>query len=112
MARKIIITDANKGGGDPYVRAVFWLTAPAFRTIPRPNLTSAVSDATALELTALQSGSVVEVLRESGQFPSGTSLANIQAGLVTAYNAEQTALNQTAPPILIIGKTWDGTTWT
>lgn len=115
MARKIIITDVLKHpSGFFEVSAVFWLTAPANRIIPRPGATSVVSPITNPELTAITSGAVVEkvVGGQEGILPSGTSVADARGALVTRYNAEQNTLNASAAGANFIGNTWDGTTWT
>lgn len=113
MARKIIILDvAKQASGSFEVSAVFWLTAPANRIVPRPGAASAVPGATALELTAIQAGTVVEQSNATGAFPTGTNAATARAELVSRYNAQQAALDASAAGADFIGDFWDGTTWT
>jgi hypothetical protein len=121
VAREIIITGVDRQpDGATVVACVFWINAPANRVRPLP--ASAASQlptspgvawgVTTAEQASLTAGSVVEQGYVSGQFPSGTGAAAIQAGLQTAYAAAQAALNNAAPAARFIGASWDGTTWT
>jgi len=118
MARQIIILEnqnPGRSGGDPIsYRYAFWLSVPAARQsfYANANAVSAVKDASAGELSAIQSGSIKEKV---GVFsvPSGTALGQIQSGLVSQFNADQTALNaSSANQWDHYGTNWDGATWT
>lgn len=112
MARKIVIIDVVKQpNGDFNLSCVFWLTAPANRTIQKPGATSKVPDATAGELSSLAAGTVVEQFIDSGLVPSGTSVATVKTTLQNLYNAAQTALNNTAALSNFILDNWDGSVW-
>jgi hypothetical protein len=120
MAREIIVTSVqNQPDGSVVVAGVYWLIAPAARTIPLPNVKSAVPPQTGgptwgyttAELTALQTGATVEQTFQSGQL-HGLTVAQIQTGLQNDYAAQQTALNNLAPASHWVGASWDGTSWT
>lgn len=120
MAREIIVlSDFQAPNNDRVVTCAFWLIAPANQVTPRPNFLSAVPPLTAVpwgatpaEVTALQSGTTVELVVQSGQIPRGTSVATIQTGIQNAYAQAQAALTTQAPPSKFIGASWDGTIWT
>lgn len=118
MARKIIVLEnqnPGRSGGDPIAyRYAFWLDVPVARRpfFANASATSAVKDATAGELSAIQSGAVKEVV-DTFSYPDGSTLAQIQAGLVALYNASQSALNSSAAnPYDHYGTSWDGNAWT
>lgn len=118
MARQIIILENQNPGRATSeqisYKYVFWLAVPSVRQsfYANPTFVSLVKDVTAPETTALQNGSIKETF---GVFsvPSGTTLLQIEAGLVTAYNAAQAAITaSTANPWDHYGTFWDGTVWT
>ena len=118
--RQILLLDTQKmPDSSYYVKYVFWLAAPANRVRPWPNfvssvpLVSAVSwGVTPTELVALQSGSFVEVSGLTGNYVSTTSESALATDLQTQYSAMQSSLNETSPPIKLIGSYYDGTSWT
>ena len=121
MAREIIVLSVEKRpDNSTHLSGVFWLTTPASLVVPRPGLTSAVPSSTTVswgvtsaELTALQNGTVTEQAWDSGQVPSGTTLAQIETGLVNLFNAAQTALNAKATAASYIGSFFDSVNgWT
>ncbi len=118
MARQIIILEnqnPGRSGGDPIAyRYAFWLSVPSARQtfLANATATSAVKGATAAELTAIQNGSIKEVI---GDFSvgAGTTIAQIETGLAALFASAQTALNSAAQNRWDhYGTTWDGTTWT
>lgn len=118
MARKIIILENQTPGRqatEPIsYRYAFWLAVPAARQsfFANATATSAVKDASASEISAIQSGSIKEQVSVF-TVPPGTTLAQIESSLATQYAAAQTALNaQSANPWDHYGTTWDGTSWT
>ena len=118
MARQIIILEnqnPGRGATDPIsYRYAFWLSVPFARQtfFANATATSSVRDASAGELTAIQSGSIKEVVAVFTVIP-GTTIAQIESSLVTQFSAAQTALNSLAANSWDhYGTTWDGTTWT
>ncbi len=117
MARKIIVLKwADDPGRDREVTAAFWCDVPVARRpywVRQGNtaaLTSAVVDAAPLEVTALQTGAVREVVAKYSDTGTATT-AQIQAFLQARhaeFQAETTAYN----PWKFAGSSWDGTTWT
>ena len=112
MARKIIILDRAGLPSDQNYRVAFWLDVVASRRPFHANAAakSVVIDITAPELTAIQSGAVIEeVIEVPAQ--AGVGQASLLAALVTRYTqrqAEVTARNQWAR----YGSFYDGTAWT
>ena len=118
MARQIIILEnqiPGRGATDPIsYRYVFWLSVPAARQtfFANATATSAVIGATGPEISAIQSGSIKELVGVFSSAP-GTTIAQIEASLATQFATAQTALNSAAQnPWDHYGTTWDGATWT
>lgn len=112
MARQIIIQDRINIPSDFSFKYVFWLSVPASRQTYYANAaaTSVVKDATAGELSALQTGAVIEQTY-TGNYVAGTPISTIQADLIAKYNAAQTIITNINPG-QYYGTSWDGTTWT
>lgn len=118
MARKIIILE-NQNPGRQSTEAIsyryaFWLSVPAARQgfFANATATSAVKGVTTGEISAIQSGSIKE---QVGTFtvPPGTTLAQIQAGLISQFNEAQAVLNSQAANLWDrYGTNWDGSVWT
>lgn len=111
MARKIVIIRAVTAAPDVGFRYALWADVPAARQSRYANAlaTTEVADVTAGELSALQSGAVVEKVEEA-RWPSGTTVAQMQTFLQARfadYQAQITAAN----PWQRSGTSWDGTTW-
>lgn len=119
MARQIIVLNAVVANGFITATAAFWLAAPANLTIPAPNFVSRVPlvanvpawGATAAEVTALQAGTVLEQIFNTGQISAASAIA-VETALQTAYTAAQAALTAQAASFLFVGSSWNGTTWT
>lgn len=121
MARQIIIlTQDASHAPDVRFQAAFWLTVGASRQAFYANaqFTSAVRDGSvsAGELTSLQTGAIVEVIRQFG-YPAGTTLPAIEADLQAQFTALQTSFtNQSgdfaAQTLTRYGSFYDGSTWT
>jgi hypothetical protein len=109
MAKQIIVleqTAANR------FNIAFWLAVPAARQAfyANPSAVSAFKTASAGELSAIQSGAVVEQVGEFS-YPAGMGLAAIQSALQAEWTARQaavTALNSWNR----YGTSWDGASWT
>lgn len=101
MARQIIILEnlvPARGATDPLTyRYAFWLNVPVARQpfFANATATSQVTGATTAEITAIQSGAIKESV---GTFsvPAGTTLPQIEAGLVSLFTAENAALASSA----------------
>jgi len=108
---KVIILDQDPVDSNNY-RFVMWADVPAARQSFYANATakSAWIGALAVDITALQNGSVVETV-VTQRVPSTSTLAQIEAFLQTQWNAYQTQITNFNPWIHY-GSTWDGTTWT
>lgn len=109
MAKQIIILerpDVNR------FTVAFWLAVPAERQpfYADPAARSAYLQASSLELSALQSGAVVERVKDIA-LPAAASISMVQAALVTEFTrlqAEVTALNKWNR----YGTFYDGANWT
>lgn len=113
MARKIIILESNPPGtGNIAFKFAMWADVPAARQARYANATfvSEVVGATAGEISALQTGAVVEMVREA-QWNAGTTIPQIQAALVAEFNAYQARITA-ANPWQRYGTSYDGTSWT
>lgn len=71
--------------------------------------TSAVKDITAPELADFKAGVFLEKT-ETTNYPAGTSIATIQANLITNFNTFQAQVTA-ANPWRYYGTSWDGTSW-
>jgi hypothetical protein len=110
MARKIILLDRASETGD--YRVVFWLDVQAARQRFYANAvaSSAFLDATTEEITALQSGAVVEVV-ERVNSPNGRGLPALRVALQAMHDAMQAELDANNVWHRY-GSSFDGTTWT
>ncbi len=118
MARQIIVLEdqnPSRGDGDPIsYRYAFWLTVPTARQsfYANASATSRVKDATTAEITAIQNGSIKETV-DNFSAAAGTTLAQIQTGLVAQFNAAQAVLNSSASNAWNrYGTFYDGSAWT
>lgn len=111
MARQIIVLERRPSGfGAVQVTAVFWLAVTAGQEAPRPGFVSAVQGTDqpdGAELSALQAGSVVELVT-SWQLPATYTMAASRSFLEACYAA---AVAGFIPPGQFYGMRWDGTTW-
>lgn len=112
MARQIIILERVNEPIDMSFRYVLWATVPAARVsaYANPAATSAFKNATVPEVTALQTGSVVEQVGLAS-FTIGTSIATIQAFLLNQFATFQAQITA-ANPTVRYGTSYDGTSWT
>lgn len=110
--RKIIITTRKDNTNYFEVSYLLWLTPPAARQAfyTQATKTSSAPNIIPAELTAIQTGSVLE---QGGiaSFPSGTTNGVVAADIITKFNTAQTALNNISD-YAYYGSSWDGTTWT
>jgi hypothetical protein len=111
MAKKIIVLERIGEPSDESYNYVLWASVPAGREPAYANAakTSAYKDATAAELTALETGTVVE---RTGtiQYQSGGG-ANIKQDLQRLFNDFQQEITK-ANPHDRYGTSYDGSTWT
>lgn len=113
MAKRIIILDRVDEPSDNSFRYVLWAVVPAARVSAYASATavSAWRDISALELADLRAGLFTE-RTDVAHVPAGTTIAQIQAALITrwtAFQAEVTSRN----PTQRYGTFWDDTsTWT
>ncbi len=112
MAKQIIILERLNEPSDMNFRYVLWATVPAARVSAYANAAavSAFKGASAGELTALQTGSVVERVGIAS-FTIGTPIATIQTYLLAQFAAFQAQINA-ANPTVRYGTSFDGTSWT
>lgn len=108
MARRIIILDQTDA---QTWRWAMWADVPAARQsfYANASATSAVKDATAGELSSIQTGAIAERVGQSA-FP-GMTVTNVQTALIAAFNAFQAEITN-ANLWSRYGTSWDGTTWT
>lgn len=109
MTRRVIILESKPNNT---FRFAMWADVPATRQTFYANAsaTSAVKDATAAELSAIQSGAIAERVGESG-FIGTATVAQVQAALIAAFTAYQTEINNYNPWVRY-GTFYDGTSWT
>lgn len=112
--RQIIVLETNPADGGSFaIRAAFWFSVPAGKQIAQPNFASAVRAPAApltQELTDLQSGAVVEEVRDFA-FPASATATAIKASLVSAY-VDRKAYRDAQPFVgQYYGVSWDGAAW-
>src|ERR1700734_537484 len=96
------------------VTAIFWLTAPSNAVSPNESFQSVAPGVIGqTTLRACMAGTMVEQTYTLGAQPAGWTDAGIEALLVTAYNAAQTALGATNPATAgLVGAGVIGGSWT
>jgi hypothetical protein len=111
-AKQIITLETNTAdGGQISVRVAMWFPVTAGKELPRPDmLKSAWSGASAGEMTALQTGTVVEETR-TFNFPNSYTVTQIKAALVAAYATRATYLATLPFQGQYYGIFYDGATW-
>lgn len=117
MARQIIVMEklpAQDVGNNVGYRIAFWLSVPAARRpfYANASIQSQVADGsvTPAELTALQNGSVVEIV-EDKQWPPGKTGAQMKADAQTRFTELQAVVNaKNLWPSY--GTSFDGNIWT
>jgi len=112
MAKKIIILERANIPSDMDFNYVFWADVPASRQsyYANPNAKSAYKDATTDELTALQSGAVVET-RGLWSSQIGQSIPQIKSALVAAFTVYQGHITNDNPVPYYVTY-YDGSAWT
>ena len=111
MAKQIIVLGvSSQVGGEYSINAVFWYPVEAGKELPAPSITSAYKLASAAEITALQSGSVLE---ESRNYivPSSYTIALVETFLLTMYNAKVAYMASKPETGNFYGFNYDGTVW-
>jgi hypothetical protein len=94
------------------VSGVFWLVVPTNNVVPASNFVSRVSFIDQTTLSALRAGTLVEQPFTSPNFAASTSLATVQADLVTLFTAAQTVVTNGAAPLAsLIGYEYTGSAW-
>jgi len=114
MANQIVVlnTSINPIDSSFSVSGVFWLVVPTNNVVPLPYFKSQVPFIDQGTLGQLRLGTLLEQAFTSGLFPSGTTLATVQAELQTMYTAAQTALNNAACPLAsLIATEYTGSAW-
>lgn len=116
MARQVIVLeklDVAVAGNDVGFRLAFWCTVPVGRQPFYANaaFVSAVKDGsvTAPELTALQNGSVVEIVEEK-RWPAGKTGPQMKADAAARFTALQAEVNA-RNPWASYGTSFDGAVW-
>lgn len=112
MSRKIIIQERINEPSDFSFRYVFWADVPSTRQSFYADAakTSVVKDASGSELSAIQTGAILE-RQDNAFYKAGTAVAVIKADMILKFNeyqAEVTARN----PFQFYGTFWDGSAWT
>ena len=107
---RIIVLDQPEGNSLSY-NVAFWADVPSARQTyyADPNATSAWKGVLASDLSAIQSGAVVESMI-SHQLPPGTTMAQVMSYLQVQWQNYQNQINN-YNPWLHYGSTWDGTSW-
>ena len=112
MAKQIIVLDVTKPNGtDVNVHCLFWLYPPVANQVPVPNAVSEWRAAQTADNTNLQTGAVIEE-SYSWQYPPGMTKAQIEADLLSKYNARVIQFNAQLNPNAYYGIFYDsGTGW-
>lgn len=111
MARKIIILDRVNLPSDQDYRVAFWLSVPVSRRTFYADATKAsvVIGAAAQEVSAIQSGAVVEVIETLSQTEK-LPVGQVMAALEKRHAELQPALTD-RNPWQRYGSSWDGSAW-
>jgi hypothetical protein len=107
---KIIVLDRDHDTNG--FRYALWADVPVARQpfyVQPIGFKSAWKDALPADNTALENGSVVETTGYVA-FPSGGSMAQVQARLEAEHSKFQSQITN-ANPWRFYGSTWDGTAW-
>ena len=109
MAKQIIVLDRTDTNT---FNVAFWLAVPTTRQPFYANsaATSTYKSASAAELTAIQSGAVVEQV-DNFAFIASQTIASIMSFLQTEFTARQLVITN-ANPWNRYGSFFDGATWT
>lgn len=93
MPKQIIVLDTNPSAGGAFVvRCAMWFPVAVGREWPvGSGGGSAFSGASAAEVQAIQTGQVIEEVKQF-EFPSTTATAAIKTALVNSYNSRNTFL--------------------
>lgn len=116
MARQVIFLEdmTPDDAGSVNQQVAYWIdprtSQQAFFAQAGATGRSAVKDATTLELEALRTGAVTEVV-ETIVMPSGTSRGALENESQQRYNALRNAIRGSTR-FRWSGSSWDGTTWT
>lgn len=108
---KIIMLERN-GTNPLQIRYALWADVPVSRQTFYADATkrSEWKDVTASQLTAIQSGAVVERVESQG-WPENTPIASIQKAMEAAHTAFQDEISGRNDWVLY-GTSWNGITWT
>jgi hypothetical protein len=114
MTYQIILISAITNPDNSFsVNGVFWLTANSNNIVPAPGFQSQVPFIDSSDANLLQMGDIVEQSFNSGNFPSGTSLATVQSTLQSQYSVAQSNLSALNPALSqMVGTVYNGSTWT
>jgi len=112
VARRIILLERADDAGQIGLHIILWADVPVARQPRYANATAttAVTDATAAELLAIQTGAIAEESRIA-HWPAGTAVATILAQIVTGWNAYQARIT-TINPWSNYLSSWDSATQT
>jgi hypothetical protein len=110
--RKIVVINAELSDAGAYVSVsvVLRLVAPANMRRLLPTATSTVPDSTTEETAALRTGEIVEKA-SSISTSSTSSVPVIEAAMEADYATKQSALDDLAFSVNLMGAYWDGTSW-
>ena len=114
MSNQIVPLSSSTNAADSSFSysGVYWLVVPANNVVPRPSLTSQVPFVDQATLASLRAGTLVEQSWTSVLFPSGTTLATVQAALQAAFTTAQAAVTAAASPLAgVIGTEYSGSAW-
>lgn len=110
MKQIIITSTSSQSGGFLVISVVFWFPVTAGDELPQSGRDSSYAGASAAELAALRTGTVIE---ETKGFTVPASLpgASIKSLLESAYADRKAYLDGLASPGEYYGTSWDGTSW-
>lgn len=95
MAKEIISLGMQNDGLRMTVRVAFWFVITSGAQ-PNLNISSAWSGASASDNTAIQAGTILEVV-DSFSFPNGTPVANIKAYLQQEWSNRNAQIGGVGP---------------
>jgi len=111
MAKQIIVLGVTSNiGGEYSVNVAFWYPVASGEEFPLPGRSSEYKGATLDELTALRVGSVIEEVR-GYIVPSSYTVAQVQAFLLTIYQAKVAYINTKPAVGNFYGYNFDGSAW-
>jgi hypothetical protein len=112
MRRIVILDQSMNDQGNLVGDVLFRLDVPPALQKPAPTAVSKDLGATTVETTALQAGTVTEIVYAVDPTPPAVPVAYVEQQLVNHFTDLQVKLNAKVPVKTFAGGVWDGSVWT